>query len=137
MDKRVIVVDLDSKNSISNEKIGLLELINENIKMDSAIVKGTYDLLPLESSDNLEKEDHKHKLSKVLAGLKEKYDYVIINGEAIKEKNTSQIVSKDVDGIIYVVKAYEVKRKNVVDSIEEIRKYNENIIGVVLTNVEM
>ena len=48
----------------------------------------------------------------------------------------SQSFAKEADGTVYIVKGYKNKRKAVLRSINELKAYNSNIIGIVLNNIE-
>lgn len=96
-------------------------------------------------SDNDSNFDFKGDIIKVngekeilssIKNAKNDYDYVLVNGPDINTSNISQIISKEVDGTILVIKAYKAKRKLVLKAVKEIKKYNNNIVGTVLSNIE-
>lgn len=96
-------------------------------------------------SDNDNNFDFKGDMIKVngekeilssIKNAKNDYDYVLVNGPDINMSNISQIISKEVDGTILVIKAYKAKRKLVLKAVKEIKKYNNNIVGTVLNNIE-
>ena len=96
------------------------------------IVKKEYDLL-ISNNDDLSEGNIKN----LFDNLDEKYQYILINGTPMNNGVLSQSFAKEADGTIYIVKGYKNKRKVILRSVNELKAYNNNIIGVVLNNIEV
>ena len=71
-----------------------------------------------------------------LEEMKKHFDYIIMDTPPVGAVTDSQVLSTKVDGTILVVKAGQTKKDVVMNSINEIKKVNGNIIGTVLNGVE-
>lgn len=76
-------------------------------------------------------------MTKLIASLKESFDYVILDTPPVQAVTDSQILSAKADGTILVVKAQQTKRDSVKNAIGLLRKVNANILGTVLNGVEV
>ena len=123
----ILVIDIDRSLSEINEVKKLTDIDDVN----KLIIKKEYDLLAI-NNDHLS-EDNIHRLFINLDG---KYQYILINGMPINNGVLSQSFAKEADGIVYIVKGYKNKREDVLRSINELKMYNSNIMGVVLNNIE-
>lgn len=123
----ILVIDIDRNLSEISEIKKLTDIDDVN----KLIIKKEYDLLAI-NNDHLS-EDNIHRLFINLDG---KYQYILINGMPINNGVLSQSFAKEADGIVYIVKGYKNKRKAVLRSINELKMYNSNIMGVVLNNIE-
>ena len=125
---KVLVIDTEKTLSQVNETMKSMEIKD----FGKLIVKKEYDLLIINNDDLSESN-----IKKLFDNLDEKYQYILINGTPMNSGVLSQSFAKEADGTIYIVKGYENKRKVVLRSINELKAYNSNIIGVVLNNIEV
>ena len=123
----ILVIDVDRGLSENNEIKKIMEVEDVN----KLIIKKEYDLLSI-NNDSLSEDN----IKKLFISLDGKYQYILINGTPINNGVLSQCFAKEVDGTIYIVKGYKNKRKVVLRSINELKAYNSNIIGIVLNNIE-
>ncbi|MBU3191235.1 CpsD/CapB family tyrosine-protein kinase [Clostridium bowmanii] len=77
------------------------------------------------------------KLSSFLHKLKEKFDYIIIDTPPLTMVRDAQIISKYVDGCVYVVGVGEVDKKNAIQGKEILDKVSANILGVVFNKTDL
>ncbi|MGV8984568.1 CpsD/CapB family tyrosine-protein kinase [Clostridium sp.] len=77
------------------------------------------------------------KLNGFLHKLKEKFDYIIIDTPPITMVRDAEIISKYVDGCVYVVGIGEVDKKNVIQGKEMLDKVGVDIIGVVFNKTDL
>jgi len=77
------------------------------------------------------------KLNSFLHKLKEKFDYIIIDTPPTTMVGDAQIISKYIDGCVYVVGAGEVDKKIVVQGKENLEKVGTNILGVVFNKTDL
>jgi Mrp family chromosome partitioning ATPase len=73
------------------------------------------------------------KFDKVLASLKNHFDYIILDGPPTLPVSDSCILANKVDGVIFVVKADETKVKVAEGALSRLKKSKVNVIGAVLT----
>lgn len=125
---KVLVIDTEKALSQVNETMKSMEIED----FGKLIVKKEYDLLIINNDDLSESN-----IKKLFDNLDEKYQYILINGTPMNSGVLSQSFAKEADGTIYIVKGYENKRKVILRSINELKAYNSNIIGVVLNNIEV
>ena len=138
--KRVILLEGDlRKPSLHNvfkvkNNIGLSNVILKKVNIDNAINKlddnlhlltaGETVLNPIEIIDSEE-------MDLLLEDLKSKYDYIVIDTPPMQSVADAQILSAKVDSIILVVRAEEVKKDTVKESIALINRMDRNIMGIV------
>jgi succinoglycan biosynthesis transport protein ExoP len=127
-----------AKNLAIQEKLGLTDLVMGTItsadagfKTDingklSVITCGSVPRNPLELLSS-------QKFDKVLASLKNHFDYIILDGPPTLPVSDSCILANKVDGVIFVVKADETKVKVAEGALSRLKKSKVNVIGAVLT----
>lgn len=123
----ILVIDIDRNLSEINEVKKLTDIDDVN----KLIIKKEYDLLAI-NNDHLSEDN----IQRLFINLDKKYKYILINGMPMNNGVLSQSFAKEADGIVYIVKGYKNKRKDVLRSINELKMYNSNIMGVVLNNIE-
>lgn len=125
---KVLVIDTEKALSEVNETMKSMEIED----FGKLIVKKEYDLLIINNDDLSE-----GNIKNLFDNLDEKYQYILINGTPMNNGVLSQSFAKEADGTIYIVKGYKNKRKVILRSVNELKAYNNNIIGVVLNNIEV
>lgn len=125
---KVLVIDTEKTLSQVNETMKSMEIKD----FGKLIVKKEYDLLIINNDDLSE-----GNIKNLFDNLDEKYQYILINGTPMNNEVLSQSFAKEADGTIYIVKGYKNKRKVILRSVNELKAYNNNIIGVVLNNIEV
>lgn len=123
----ILVIDADRALSEINEIKKLTDVEDVN----KLIIKKEYDLLAI-NNDDLSEDN----IKKLFISLDGNYQYILINGTPMNNGVLSQSFAKEADGTVYIVKGYKNKRKAVLRSINELKAYNSNIIGIVLNNIE-
>lgn len=77
------------------------------------------------------------KLSAIIEELKEKYDYILIDTPPLQVNSDAVMISKLIDGVVYVI-AYDLVKKNLIrDSVKELKRHDIPIIGSVLTQYKI
>ncbi|WP_195469310.1 hypothetical protein [Clostridium sp. D43t1_170807_H7] len=125
---KVLVIDTEKALSQINETMKSMEIED----FGKLIVKKEYDLLIINNDDLSE-----GNIKNLFDNLDQKYQYILINGTPMNNEVLSQSFAKEADGTIYIVKGYKNKRKVILRSVNELKAYNNNIIGVVLNNIEV
>lgn len=73
---------------------------------------------------------------KVLASLKEEFDYVIFDTPPVSTGSDASIIGRNVDGVILVVRNEFTKKNAVRRSVKELEANGARVIGTVLTRVK-
>lgn len=143
--KSVLLIDCDMRNptvhknfNLSN-KVGLSSCISMGIALSDAVqktsIEGLYALtggvIPPNPSELLGSEQMKN----VLQRAKEQYDYVLIDTPPVMPVTDALIVSRFVDGMIFVIASAEVKVEMARDVKNQLVNAGANILGVVLNKV--
>lgn len=76
------------------------------------------------------------KFSKLLAALRKKYQYIILDGPPTLPVSDSCIVGSQVDGVIVAVRAEQTRIKVAKEAVTRLKKLNSNVVGAVLTVAE-
>lgn len=143
--KKAIIVDLDLRKpkihkifNIHNEN-GIVDVVTENIKFEDAIYhheSGVDVLVRGSSTPQIELFLESDKLTNFINELKEKYDAIILDCPPTTVVTDSILISKNTDGIVFVVAYNKVKKDLVKDSIKRLTNIGANVLGVVMTQVE-
>lgn len=143
---KVIVVDLDLRKpkihrtfqvpndiGVSNYLHGsatLEEIVKKDINGVDVIVSG-------EKTNSIASLLESEKLQGLINLLKEQYDYVLIDSPPIQVNADAVMISKIVDGVVFVI-SYNYAKKNVVrDAVNQLLRRKISIIGVTLTQVKI
>lgn len=110
--------EIDIKSTLVKEKdCDKLDILNTGISL-------------AKSSEILDSKYIKELVDK----FREKYDYVIVNTPPVGIYADASIVSNIADGVIIAVKSNSATNEDLLRSVDNLRKVNANIIGVVLTD---
>lgn len=143
--KKVIIVDLDLRkpkiHKIFNRhnENGVVDVVTENVKFEDAIYhheSGVDVLVRGLNTPQIELFLESDKLTNFINELKEKYDVVILDCPPTTVVTDSILISKNSDGIVFVVAYDKVKKDLVKDSIKRLTNVGANVLGVVMTQVE-
>jgi capsular exopolysaccharide synthesis family protein len=77
------------------------------------------------------------KMKRLIEKLREEYEYVIIDLPPVNSVSDPLAVSKYTDGIVIVVRHNHTKRKDVLESIRQLRLVNAKIIGFVYNSAKI
>ncbi|MBQ4060898.1 MAG: CpsD/CapB family tyrosine-protein kinase, partial [Bacilli bacterium] len=143
--KKAIIIDLDLRKpkihkifNIHNEN-GIVDVVTENTKFEDAVYhheSGVDVLVRGSNTPQVELFLESDKLANFINELKEKYDTIILDCPPTTVVTDSILISKNTDGIVFVVAYNKVKKDLVKDSIKRLTNVGANILGVVMTQVE-
>ena len=143
---RVLLMDLDLRNPTVHKMFGVSNTygLMDNLKNDRPIEKCIHKIeenihvLPTGSMPpNPTEILSSKKMASFLREIKGKYDYIFIDASPVGVVSDATIISKNVDGVMYVVGANETDLSHAQVAIENLRKAEANIIGSVLNKYEM
>lgn len=143
--KRVLHVDADMrkpgiyKDIMSRYSVGLTNYLSGMVELEDAIRATNIDNLdvivcgpkPPNPAELLGTE----RFSQMLAILKEKYDYVIIDTPPLGSMIDAAIVASQADGTIMLIEYNTVDYKKAVMVKEQLEKANARILGVVINKI--
>lgn len=143
--KKAIIIDLDLRKpkihkifNIHNEN-GVVDVVTENTKFEDAVYhheSGVDVLVRGSNTPQVELFLESDKLANFINELKEKYDAIILDCPPTTVVTDSILISKNTDGIVFVVAYNKVKKDLVKDSIKRLTNVGANVLGVVMTQVE-
>lgn len=145
--KKVILVDLDLRkpkvHRIFNapNKDGLTDYLSGKIPFDQ-LIQTSSDLhmdyiVTGEKTTAVVNVLEAKKLKDLLEQLKSTYDYVLLDTPPVIAVSDALYISKNVDGVIFVVAQNHAKKSLVKEAIMTLKNNHVNIIGIVLTHVDM
>ena len=143
--KKAIIIDLDLRKpkihkifNIHNEN-GIVDVVTENTKFEDAVYhheSGVDVLVRGSNTPQVELFLESDKLANFINELKEKYDAIILDCPPTTVVTDSILISKNTDGIVFVVAYNKVKKDLVKESIKRLTNVGANVLGVVMTQVE-
>ena len=143
---KVLLMDLDLRNptvhkmfSVSNT-YGLMDNLKNDRPIEKCIhkIEENIHVLPTGSMPpNPAEVLSSKKMAHFLKNIKTKYDYIFIDAPPVGVVSDATIISKNVDGVMYVVGANETDLSHAQVAIENLRKADANIIGAVLNKYGM
>ena len=142
-DKKVVVVDLDFRRSrlhrlfgISKET-GIADYFLGNATLEDITKDSGY-----KNVDVITRGSEVHnpalilvsdKFKALIAELKEKYDYVLLDCAPVLLVSDYIHISKVSDGVLFMVAHASTTKKQVAEAVKELRKNGANILGSVFT----
>lgn len=76
-------------------------------------------------------------MSKLIDGLREQYDYIIIDTPPINTVADAQILSRVVDSTVMVCRSGNTKNTELHNALDLVERSNGNVCGIVLNNLNM
>ncbi|MFH2138155.1 MAG: CpsD/CapB family tyrosine-protein kinase [Candidatus Omnitrophota bacterium] len=144
--KKILLVDCDlRRGSIDasldlRSKVGLSEYLLIGADVDNIIYRTKIDKLSIiprgKIVDNPVELLASGKMGILLASLKEKFDYVILDTPPVVPIADAGIVCSLADGVVMVVRAGRTQRNLVKHATELLAQAHANMLGYILTHVE-
>ncbi|HWO40492.1 MAG TPA: CpsD/CapB family tyrosine-protein kinase [Candidatus Eisenbacteria bacterium] len=142
---RVILVDANlrtpsplSARRLNQGSKGFTELASGKAKLNEVVQPATFISpnlsvisagRPLPSPSYLFDGD---AIEKILAALRERYDYVIFDGAPVKDYSDSCFLGSKVDGAIIVVEAGKTRKETARGTKRQLERYGAKVLGTVL-----
>lgn len=144
--KRVLLVECDMRRrSLANmlrirSKNGLYAVLTEQAALDDAVVETAQPnmfFLDVESHiPNPADVVSSKRFGKFIARLENEFDYVLLDTPPVGTFVDAAIMSKLVDGTIFVVRSGHANRNEILAAFEQLKKADANVIGSVLNFCE-
>ena len=144
-EKKVCVVDLDFRKprvhrtfGLENEN-GIAEYLLDKITEEELIKKTKYNVDVINRGGSIGNPSLAltcAKFSELMAKLREEYDFVLVDAPPVLQISDYVNISRETDGVIFVVAAGYTRRSQIRDAFSEMRKNKINVIGTVMTFVK-
>lgn len=146
-DKKVILLDLDLRKPKMHRvfnapnKNGLNDYLSGKINYDQLIKHSTdfgFDyIITGEKTTAVVNVLESDKMKKLIAQLRENYDYVLLDTPPIIAVSDALYVARNADGVIFIVAQGVAKKQLVKEAIQTLKNNEVKIIGTVLTQVDL
>lgn len=151
LDKKVLVIDCDLRKPKVHRNFGLQrgkglsnillskgDVYYKNVIQGFVSNKVRIDVLTAGAQVSNPSELINSKAFEELLGeLKEEYDLVLLDCPPVSNLTDGVLVSKLVDGTVYVIESNRVDRELVSSTLDELRTNGANLLGTVLTQVDV
>ena len=145
--KKTIIVDCDLRKPFLHEMMGVSRgpgIVNylkgdatrkDIIRKDKA--SGLSYITAGEATNQSANLLGSEKFSKLLADLKKEYDFVAVDSPPLMAITDSNILAQKVDGVVFAARWGWTRQNVVKESIRRLQKDRVNVLGIVLTRVNM
>lgn len=142
--RKTLLIDMDMRRPAvsghffdSRPKTGVVEAIYMHVPLDQAIVNNVeqnLDVLPVGAiPDNPAEILSSGLVNEMLAKCRAQYDVVVIDSSPVMGIADAPLLSRFVDGVIFIVEANKAQASQARQAISRLRDMNANLLGVVLT----
>lgn len=138
---KILLMDLDLRNPSAHKMFavsntyGLMDHLKNNRPLEKCThkIEDGLDVLPTGMMPpNPSEILSSKKIIEFLQNIKEEYDYIFIDAPPVGVVSDASIISKYIDGVMYIVGANETDINHAQVAIENLKKVDANIIGAVL-----
>lgn len=118
-------------NLITNRDLLLEDVVQQSpIKNLSFLTCGS---IPPNPSELL----NSNRMTELIEEMKQQYDLVVFDSPPVLAVTDAQVLSTKVDGTLFVIPEGEVKKEEVHDAAERLKKVNANVLGTIMNKVEL
>jgi capsular exopolysaccharide synthesis family protein len=147
MDAKVLLIDADLRRprchtllNVANE-VGLTEVLTGRVSIDDALVqthvKGLFVLPCGTRPPNPAELVGSMKMKEVLSGLREVFDYIVIDTVPMLLVSDALLLSRMVDGTVLVVNGSATPKHLVAEAYSRLHYAGSKVLGIVLNNVDL
>jgi len=144
--KKVIIVDFDLRRPKIhrafhqvNDK-GFYDYITNDVDFHELIIHDESKIDILLTGKHLSYPNiilDSHKASALIDSLRKEYDYIVVDSPPVLSVTDPLLISKYVDGVVYVVAYNKTKKDAAKEGLNQLRFNNANVIGAVLANIDV
>jgi len=145
--RRVLVIDADMQNptlhgrfGLSNV-VGLSEVLSGTVSSDDGIefdpATGIYFMSRGHSVPNPDDLLGSDAMDALMRTARQQFDLVIVDTAPVSSVGDALIVTPRVDGVLFVVEWERTHREMVIQSLRDIYEIGENVLGLVLSKVDV
>lgn len=142
-DKKVVVVDLDFRKPKGHmifecdKEVGISEYVLGSASLDDIIKTTPYKNVDLvtggEKIHNSSLVLVSEKFKELIASLREKYDFVLLDCAPVLQISDYIHISKVSDGVLFIVAYAQTTKSQAADAIKELRRNNIKVLGSVFS----
>ena len=141
--ERVLVIDADLRRpsitkmlGLSYDHPGLSDILSREAKLSDCIIRNEFQGFDVLSAGRLLQNSNSLisslMMPKLLHLLEKYYDRIIIETAPVHLFSDAEVVSKLVDGVLFIVKAEDTLTKDVKSAIEKLEEVGANLLGSIL-----
>ena len=144
---RVIVIDADMRRPSLEGYLGMArrqgcaEVLEGRIPLDQAIRRTSEPGLDVigagDAPENPTKIIRVDRLKSIMSGLKQRYDYVLIDGPPAHVLTEPHLIGASVDGIVLAVRLGTTPKQLVEETSQHLEAMGGNLLGVCLLGAEV
>ncbi len=144
---KTILIDCDQRKPklhklfLTSNNLGLSDLLAGKAKFEEAVQQTEVPNLSLLTSGTRPPNPSEllasTKMKRFVEGLKERYDYIILDTPPVIAVTDAQLLSRYADGCLLVVAASQAERNAAMKAKELLEKVDAKILGVVLNKLEI
>lgn len=147
--KRIVLVDCDLRRSmleskyismVEGEKLGMTHYLAGQCQAEDIVyqtnIQNAYLVMVGRDVANSLQLLSTPLLGQLLNRLSESFDYVLVDAPPVGTIIDAALIARDCDGVVFAVSSNQIGRRELVDSVNQIRKTGTPILGSVLNKVE-
>ncbi len=147
LDKRVLVIDADMRKSVmagrntsAKNPAGLSEVLTGLAKAEDCLYKTQYENLSIMFAGKYPPNPVEllggEYFDALLEAAKASYDYVLIDVPPLGSVIDAAVVAAKCDGTILVISDHQVRYRQAIEVVEQLKKSGSEILGVVRNNIK-
>lgn len=147
LDKRVLVIDADMRKSVmagrnttAENPAGLSEVLTGMTSVKDCLYQTQYENLSIMFAGKYPPNPVEllsgQYFEELLKAAKESYDYVLIDVPPLGSVIDAAVVAAKCDGTILVISDNQVRYRQAIEVIEQLKKSESKILGVVRNNIK-
>ncbi len=145
--RRVLVIDADMQNPSLHNRfgmanvVGLSDVLSGGVVLDDAVEfdpgTGIYLMARGSSVPNPDDLLGSEAMDGLMRAARRQFDLVIIDTAPVSSVGDALIIAPRVDGVLFVVEWERTHREMVIQSLRDIYEIGENVLGLVLSKVDV
>ncbi len=144
--KKVIILDFDLRRPKiqrafhKSNDVGLYDFIVDDKNYHDLIIKDASGIDLLLTGHHLSYPHiilQSKKVIDMISELRNEYDYIVVDTPPVLTVTDPMLVSKYVDGVIYVAAYNQTRKDNAKAGLDQLQENGANIIGGVLANIDV
>ncbi|NQW10057.1 MAG: polysaccharide biosynthesis tyrosine autokinase [Alphaproteobacteria bacterium] len=145
--RRVLLIDADMQNPVQHKRLGVSNVVGlsdylvGDAELDEVIEfnpdSGLYYISRGSSVQNPEDIIGSTAMVRLLDEARKRFDLVLVDTAPVSSVGDALILTPMVDGVLYIVEWERTHRETVIQNIRDIYEIGENVLGVVLTKVNL
>lgn len=145
--RRVLLIDADMQNPVQHKRLGVSNVIGlsdylvGDAELDEVIEfnpdGGLYYISRGGSVQNPEDIIGSTAMVRLLDEARKRFDLILVDTAPVSSVGDALILTPMVDGVLYVVEWERTHRETVIQNVRDIYEIGENVLGMVLTKVNL